>query len=1462
MSQTETIPRTDSGAATPGEGSAVTKTPRGSRAAPAAGRAMPALVMRYGPYLVASILLVLGYIHYSEGAFFSLSERYYRAWAFPEFRYSDLIWLYLRDGLANQPIPYLDYPLEYPPLTGVVTFFLSFLPDLPSYYLGTYLVLAVSALATIWSLRRLPGANPWLFAAAPALFFYTGHQWDGIAIGVTALSLVAICRGREHLGTLGLAVGVSLKLFPIVFVAALVIDRLRRRQWRAAATIAAIFSLATVAFNLPVALADVEGWGFFFHWNRDRLADSGIWVLWRGLPTTDTTTYSLIAVALGGLVITALALRARGPLVLPLGATYLVWWMLVNKTFTTHLILWVFFAIALLGLSWWLWGAVVAADLVGFQLGNFLNLYNVPEYEHAPLIHKAVISLYEPFQIVRSAILLAVVAWSVLAMRRGRPATLWHGPPVPKASRPPGLPILGGMRPSSPLPRRGSGGPWRLTRTAAVWTAVIAAYIVATVIMTWPYAVHLTDSTVVGFDPLLQIWLSQWIQHALATNPLGLYDANIFHPFTLTLAYTDANIPGALLAWPLDLLTRDPILTNSLLVLASFVLAATGMFALVTEMTRDRAAGFVAGLAYAFIPYRMVHLWHLNWLQSAWLPWIAWASLRLIQRPTRRGAVFLGVLIAVQSLTSFYFTVQLAILIGIILAAALIAKPRLRTRQLLGTIAIALGVAAILTVPAYLPYLQVREEQGLERQLADAEQYKATLASYLQIAPWAEPGPLRGWLGQRPGPNESLLRVGQAEHADGHRHAEIVIEDALSPGLLATLGAIVAIVGWRQQRWLVVALTAIGLVAMVLSLGPSWGPRDGSGVSLPYRFLYDQVPFFQAMRVPARLGGLANLAIVALFGLGLATIWRLLAPRLRAGNPRRIAASGGTALLAGLVLVELYAAPIPLERVDRDPGTAAPYEWLATQPAGVVMEFPAESIFADPAASSVRRHVGLTMFWSTKHWLPMVNGSSGFIPKPYSDLIEAFTGELSRPDGTRTGRISHVSPVTVGLLRELEVRYLLFHRSRYQAEDWPAVEAGLEAAAGSIERVGDFDEVAIYALRPTVRRTPPPELTLWSPTLLTPELPWAPLVTVANPAGQPTILSLTEPATLRVTWYNGQGRQLYRGESTMPLPTVVTSDLLLCMIDECEAATGEFPDDLPAPEPAFWQPTDEGHYFIRIELDGDQPLSCLVDLDITDDLDAARDLSPKRPFRWGECAPGTLNPVNNPGAMPFRSTSPSITFAGGMAAVQVPLTSRDDEEVRGWFLLAPPDSAAPWTEPAYQSQVRQRLVRGDEETHFAWLEDIGGAFPRGVYGLTIWFHHREGTTWSHAFGGTYQLAPVVIEDGAARWAGPVRIALKPQAARFASGRTTRLDLNVDGASGVVECEGVWRLIDPERGETVAGGHVADCAQPRIAIPAHVEPGHYRLEIDVDAIRDDRRSLSDGLSTLVTVTDGARSGQPR
>ena len=93
--------------------------------------------------------------------------------------YSDIVHLYRRDDLAGHPIPYLDYPLEYPVVTGAYVWVVSFVGWTDStYFVASAAGLGALAVATVRMLERLPSTNPWLLAAAPAVAFWGVQNWD------------------------------------------------------------------------------------------------------------------------------------------------------------------------------------------------------------------------------------------------------------------------------------------------------------------------------------------------------------------------------------------------------------------------------------------------------------------------------------------------------------------------------------------------------------------------------------------------------------------------------------------------------------------------------------------------------------------------------------------------------------------------------------------------------------------------------------------------------------------------------------------------------------------------------------------------------------------------------------------------------------------------------------------------------------------------------------------------------------------------------------------------------------------------------------------------------------------------------------------------------------------------------------------------------------------------------------
>lgn len=683
------------------------------------------------------------------------------------------------------------------------------------------------------------------------------------------------------------------------------------------------------------------------------------------------------------------------------------------------------------------------------------------------------------------------------------------------------------------------------------WPFVVLAYTLATVVMTWPYAAHLADSLPPQWDPPLQVWVLRWVQHALATDPRHLYDANIFYPLDNTLAYTDSNVPAALLGAPLFILTGNAILTYNILLLGTFVLAGAGMCALLTHLSGNRAVGFLAGLAYAFLPYRYDHIWHLNQLSHAWTPWAVLALLLLVKRQTWGLAVACGAVAAIQVVSSFYVGFQLAVALGLLLPAALLAERRALTLRLLSRLLLAGVVFAAITLPLAWPYLLVRDEQGLVRGLDEATYAGAMPGSYLKVPMHNR---VWGWL------NDEHILAG---------------EDTLFPGGLAVLGALGGVwVGLRRRRALTVALLAMAAVAFVISLGPVWNARGGGTTPLPYTFLFNHFPLFGAMRVPARFGALVDFAVVTLGGLGAGWAWERFEPRLRAAWSGPVGPAI-TAAVALLLLVELGAVPVRVEPAQPAPEAAALDAWLAGQPDdGAVLHLP-----QSPTNQFANARYQVE---STRHWHPLVYGYSGFIPARQQELIAAFTGDLARTDGSLAERVNFVSADNVGILQDLGVRYLVVHREGYTDEDWSAVLAHLAAASGALEAVDGFgDDLRLYRVLSSA--APPVTLDLAVPTAAAHGIYWEPTLLINNPSGRAALTSreLFRPVTLTVRWRDASGREVRREERPLTLPLVVPAG---------ESVIHLQPD----------QPELPGRYAVQLDLTGGLDIRRALDVTVYD----------------------------------------------------------------------------------------------------------------------------------------------------------------------------------------------------------------------------------------------------------------------
>ncbi|MEO6222279.1 MAG: discoidin domain-containing protein, partial [Vicinamibacterales bacterium] len=229
---------------------------------------------------------------------------------------------------------------------------------------------------------------------------------------------------------------------------------------------------------------------------------------------------------------------------------------------------------------------------------------------------------------------------------------------------------------------------------------------------------------------------------------------------------------------------------------------------------------------------------------------------------------------------------------------------------------------------------------------------------------------------------------------EGHLFPGVVI---VLLGILAfaPLGPSRPVVKWR---W-VYAVVALG--ALILSLGPeprAWGHR----LPLPpvYNWLLSAVPLFSALRVPARFGMLAILAIDVIAACG--------ATRLMHGL--RAAPRVALAVAASMLIVwEGYGGPIVVLRHElRSPdGDAAANEWLASQPPGPLLGLPMLTL-----GEAFDMHDQYSTF---EHRHPTVNGVSR-VGTPLVEWLSGSGSPLVVPD---------LLPDAVPFLRGLGVRYIL-----------------------------------------------------------------------------------------------------------------------------------------------------------------------------------------------------------------------------------------------------------------------------------------------------------------------------------------------------------------------------------------------------------------------------------------------------
>ena len=467
---------------------------------------------------------------------------------------------------------------------------------------------------------------------------------------------------------------------------------------------------------------------------------------------------------------------------------------------------------------------------------------------------------------------------------------------------------------------------------------MVAGLVLLAIAHTWPLAQRpAVHSRVDNGDYNLNVWAVDWVARTLPTNPAHLFDANIFHPARLTLAYSEPLILQGALAIPAVWLGVPPVATFNLILIAGLALSGCAFGLLVRRDTGSWIAGVVAGSAVAFNAHHLVRLVHVQALHLELVPLVFIALDRLLVTGKWRYAALLGASLALQATASIY----LLLFTGWAVACGWIARlPEWRDR--IGTTAvwtlIAGATCTLLLLPVLWPFAELARTQGMVRSLDETRRCSATWSDYLY--------------------------TGSRVHYEAWSHRFRDSSDANFPGVVVTSLALLGLAGAgsrspRARMWLGVVLGSVLLSALPSLPGFAW--------------LHAHVPALGAIRCYSRAGQMALVGMAVLAGYGAA---RLLT---RLGTARAAALTGAVLIAA----VNLEALRAPLWYRDFR-GIPPVYDRLRDEPHAVVVELPfyGRRAFFGNAGYMIN---------ATRHRHPIVNGYSGFAPPDFDATAAAIS---------------------------------------------------------------------------------------------------------------------------------------------------------------------------------------------------------------------------------------------------------------------------------------------------------------------------------------------------------------------------------------------------------------------------------------------------------------------------------------
>ncbi|RJP72358.1 MAG: hypothetical protein C4532_06290 [Candidatus Abyssobacteria bacterium SURF_17] len=528
-------------------------------------------------------------------------------------------------------------------------------------------------------------------------------------------------------------------------------------------------------------------------------------------------------------------------------------------------------------------------------------------------------------------------------------------------------------------------------------TPLALAYLAITVLFTYPQILHMTTGCIeppIGGsnDQYLLMWDAWWVKEALFDLKTSPYHTHLLnYPQGASLALSEIGVLNGILSAPFQFLVDEPhglILGYNILIVFSFVATAIGMYALAFDISGSRAAAFIAGIGFAFMPYRALYVTTLNLLSTAWIPLYILFLSRTLRSPRLRNAAWSAIFFLLTLHSSFGYAFFLMLFSMVFVIAHLVSDYKnVLNKQVIAALAMVSGLCLIIVVPNMIMILVV----GIS---------------------WSQPVEVSGLLSANlvgylfPSDQQVLFRflfsfLPPFDYYISGVPGHMTFVSFTLVGLF--IYGIVKTPRKQSLPWLIV----FGFF-LLLSLGPrlhfwSWE----TNIRLPYLLVMKYLPFSSAMRTPCRFVVLERIALIIIAAYGMKALFAG-----KADNPahdlgvswrRRVLLPGVLALLVAAELLHI------------------PFRYVSADVPEIYLEISrSDKEFAVVDLPITRyRDIAKYMFYQTVHQKPI---PIGIVNRPEAGLEDTTGGILSI-----LRSIDEITPQLLDALRDYGAGYVIMH---------------------------------------------------------------------------------------------------------------------------------------------------------------------------------------------------------------------------------------------------------------------------------------------------------------------------------------------------------------------------------------------------------------------------------------------------